>query len=104
MNPEVTIYYHECKIPSEPGYSYFNIEGKNLVGLNGSEIANSGEDLEKRIGELAQNNSGLRVRNRIPFVDIPEVKLLKVNYNNFINIYRPLTQQEIPERVRPLIE
>jgi len=85
MKPEITIYYHECKKASEPSYAYFNIDGKELAGLNGSEIANSGEDLEKRIGELAQNNSGLRVRNRIPFVDIPEATLLEVNYGDFIN-------------------
>ncbi len=104
MKPEVTIYYQEAKKASEPSIAYFNIAGRELLGLNGSEITNTGEDLEKRLGKLAQDNSGLIVRNRIPFVDIPEATLLEVNYGNHINRYRPLTQQEIPESVRQLIE
>lgn len=104
MKPEVTIYYQECKKVSEPSTACFNISGRELVGLNGSVIANTGKDLERKVGELAQNNSGLIVRNKIPFVNIPGATFLEVNYGNHINRYRPLNQEEIPESVRPLIE
>jgi len=108
MKPEVTIYYQESKEASEPSTAYFNINGTyggiKLVGLNGSEIVHTGEDLEKKVSELAQNNPGLIVRNRIPFVNIPEATFLEVDYGDSINSYRPLRQQEIPESIRTLIE
>ena len=104
MKPEVTIYYQEGKKASEPGSAYFQISGKGLRGLNGSEIAHSGEELEKLIAKLAKQNRGLRVRNRIPFVNIPEASLLEVDYGDFLNKYRTLTLQEIPESVRALIK
>ena len=107
MSPEVTIYYQESKPVDEPGIAYYRVEGRDLVGLNGSGIAHSGKELEGMLSKLADDNSGLIVRNRVPHADIlektPGVTLLEVSYGKFTNRFRPLTPEEMPESVRSLV-
>ena len=61
--------------------------------------------LADKILQLIKDNPGLVVRNKTPFVDsVFDATLLECRvHGGHVNRYRPLTQEEIPESIRPLI-
>lgn len=100
----LNIYYHSSKPVDGPEYAVFRISGNGLEGLNGSDFAESKDEFEEKILKLKRKNRLLKVENRVPFVDssISSVaSFLETSHpGGFINRYRPLTPQEIPQSIK----
>jgi len=103
---EISIHYHETKIPDSPVVGSFVTRGREFSDP-WEWFCKDGRELSFRVNQMAENHSDLRVVNKIPnvilrgFARQPEVTFLEIKHEGgVIERYRPLYDLEIPEGVR----
>ncbi len=106
MSLEISIHYHETKIPDSPAVCSFVTRGREFSDP-WEWVCKDGQELSFRVNQIAENHPDLIVVNKIPnvilrgFARRPEVTFLEIKHElGVIERYRPLYDQEIPEGVR----